>query len=200
MKAASEKEGTMTFSIITPTIQRESLVRCCESVSNQTYTRWEHLVQIDRMSINLALIGSVMHPQRTISPCFAEHRNYGNTCRHMAWEGCTGDYLLYLDDDNYLADENVLSDLAAALVDRPDYACFPIMRFGQRFFDPNPRSCHADTANIVVKREYGRWPDRPEYTADGFWIDAMRSDPSLVLESFPDFRPIVIMPQQGKGL
>ena len=122
----------------------------------------------------------------------------------MAWE-YTGDcdYLIHLDDDNYLADERILEDIAVALTTSglPDWACFPINRFGYHFFNAEPRSCHADTANIVVKREYGRWPDRPEYTADGFWMEGIRDhQPPLTFAAFPEFRPIIVLPIQGKGL
>lgn len=106
-----------------------------------------------------------------------------------------GEYLLYLDDDNFLADDSVLADLNEVLTG--DFAVFPILRHGQVFFSDPPRCCHADTANIVVRREIGRWPDIPEYTADGIWIDALVKN--YKYQSFPGFRPIVIMPKSSEG-
>lgn len=189
------------FSIITPTIQRLSLLFCCESVNAQTYTNWEHVIQIDRQANAQELLDACIYPQRTFYLCIPEHHNSGNTCRHLAWERATGEYLIHLDDDNYLADPQILESIAISLekTGKPDWACFPISRFGWTFFTTEPRSCHADTANIVVKRHCGRWPDRPEYTADGFWIDDLRARADLSFAAFPEHRPIVVMEKQGKG-
>lgn len=193
----------MKFGIITPTILRPSLEKTCQSVDRQTHTDWVHIVQIDRHNADNLVIEYISHPQRFLAVCATEHHNFGNTCRYLAWEHTAGcDYLVMCDDDNHLSDSNILADIATALdkIGNPDWATFPILRFGSPFFTPDPRSCHADTMNIIVKREYGRWPDRPEYTADGFWIDALREhQPTLSFAAFPDFRPIGIMPGQGKG-
>ena len=103
---------------------------------------------------------------------------------------------MYLDDDNFLADNRILEDMATALT--ADWGLFPILRHGQQFFTDPPRCCHADTANIVVKREIGRWPNIPDYTADGIWIDALVKD-HPAYQAFPGFRPIVIMEKSSEG-
>lgn len=188
------------FSIITPTVQRESLLKTCESIESQIYQGWEHIVVVDDLEI-LPFVKALEHPKRRILCCKQRFNNFGNTPRHRAWYYTKGTYQIALDDDNFLADNSILSDIAIELetVGYPDYSCFPIMRFGGVFFDVNPRSCHADTANMVVKREYAQWPDINDYTADGFWIDALRARPELSMATFPKFRPIVVMPKQGKG-
>ena len=193
----------ISFGIITPTIMRPSLVQCCASIDEQTYKVYRHIVYLDRKPTDTALIASIEHPQRQIIECETEYRNFGNTPRIRAWEFTDGcDYVLYTDCDNYLADPNVLTDITAALeaADLPDYACFPILRFGLRFFNENPRCCHVDSANMVCKREYARWPEnRDDYTLDGIWVDGLRERPELIFRAFPEFRPIVVVPRQGKG-
>ena len=188
------------FSIICPTLQRESLVRCCESVVSQTFTDWEMLVQIDDEIIDQKL-WSRINPTRRIwaQECGKRHNNYGNTCRHLAWERATGEYLLGLDDDNVLADHLVLEDIDLLLEDsnNPPWAIFPIMRHGSRFFNDPPGLCMTDTANIVVKREIGRWPDGPEYTMDGIWVEALKAKYSYA--SYPNMRPIVVMEKSSEG-
>ena len=90
----------MRFTIITPTLQRSSLVRACNSVDSQSYSDWQHLVMVDRAKLDHALLAGIHHPQRSVIKCAVPHHNYGNTCRHNAWELATGDYCLMLDDDN----------------------------------------------------------------------------------------------------
>lgn len=189
------------WSIITPSLQRESLIRCCDSIDSQSCRDTiEHLVMVDCAIRNEELLEKIAHPKRKIMQC-GPYRNFGNSPRFLAWQFATGAMLAYMDDDNMYSDQNVLEDMQTALVaaDMPDWACFPITRFGGVFFTDEPRSCHADTMNIVVKREIGRWPNRDEYTLDGIWIDTLRANREYSFKAFADFRPIGIMDRQGKG-
>src|ERR1700677_1888333 len=96
------------YTIIAPTILRRSWIRTCESVNKQTCTDWEHIVMVDCEG---DIPAEIVHPQRKILYCKTNHNNYGNTCRWNACEHATGDYLYYLDDDNYFMDDNVLETL-----------------------------------------------------------------------------------------
>ena len=186
------------FSIICPTLQRESLVRCCESVVSQTFTDWEMLVQIDDEIIDQELWARI-NPTRRIwaQECGTRHNNYGNTCRHLAWERATGEWLFYLDDDNWLVDSSVLENMAASLEGVKHWAIFPILRHGSWFFNEPPGLCMTDTANVVVRREIGRWPDGPEYTMDGIWVEELKKKYPWI--AFKHFRPIVVMPKSNEG-
>jgi hypothetical protein len=151
---------------------------------------------------NVNLLESVAHEQRRIFQCLVEHCNSGNTCRYDAWEHTLPDsWLVMLDDDNTLADSNILADIASALelAGRPDWATFPILRFGGKFFNDPPGLCLSDTLNVVVKREIGRWPNINDYTADGIWVEALKAHPEYTFKAFPEFRPIGVMLQQGRG-
>ena len=186
--------GKPRFTIITPTLQRESLVRCCESVDKQTFRSWEHVVMADVEQLDQELVSRVRHSGRLIAKCKSPHQNFGNTCRHNAWTFANGQYLLYLDDDNYLADDRILEDMMNLIV--TPWALFPILRHGGKFFTDPPRSCHVDTANVVVSREIGRWPNIPDYTADGQFVESLLKYP---YQAFPDFRPIVVMEKSNEG-
>ena len=165
----------MKFSIITPTIERPSLDRCRESVRTQTYTEWEHIVMVDLPRTN----------------------NYGNSPRHNGWKRASGDYCIYLDDDNYFADANALQRVADALVSRPDWAIFPIMRHGLWFFNDPPGNCRTDTANMVIGRDISQWPDGPEYTMDGLFCDQLKA--KYPYAAFPKVAPIIVMETSGRG-
>jgi len=188
------------FSIITPTLQRESLLLTCESVNQQTYKDWQHIVVVDCETLDLDLIEKIKHPQRVIAQCPVPHKNGGNTCRHNGWTLAKGEYVQYLDDDNYLADEEVLEAIHNALLWKgfPLVAFFPILRLGSIFFpDGAPRLCHVDTANLIVAKEVGQWPDIPDYTSDGIFIEHLvHAHPYA---SFESFNPIIVMPVISGG-
>lgn len=191
---------TPFFSLITPTLQRESLIRCCESVNNQSFTQWEQIVFIDAVKMDSDLMDKIRHPQRTVMCMGKRYADFGNTPRNLAWKFATGEWLWHCDDDNFAADDNVLKDVAEILEPlSPEigWTAFPIMRHGQRFIGDPPRSCHADTMNILARREIGQWPSGPEYTMDGIWIDALRE--KYPYQAFPNFRPIGIMEHSGRG-
>lgn len=177
----------MRYTIITPTVLRDSLLKTCESVNVQTCADWQHIVMVD-CAPKPEMLERIEHPQRIIAFCDKPHHNGGNTCRHNAWELATGDMVFYLDDDNYLADERVLEDLK--VVTTP-WALFPILRHGKRFmFDP-PKPCYVDTGNVIARRDIARWPDIEAYCSDGVWVEGLKQYP---YQAFPDFRPIMVMP------
>ena len=160
------------YSIITPTILRPSLVQTCESVDNQVCTDWEHIVAVD--GIEESVPEEIIHDQRKIIYCTTPHKNWGNTCRHDAWKYATGEYVYYLDDDNILADDRVLEDLKIV---KDDWAIFPIIKKkwgGMHFFCP-PMRGFTDAGSILVKREIGRYPNSPDYDADGQLVEQLRA-------------------------
>ena len=187
----------MKFSIITPTVQRESLLKTCASVDEQSGD-WEHVVMIDSPTLNESLLEKIRHPQRIIAQCVISHRNGGNTCRHNAYAYTTGTHLIHLDDDNFLSDAHILADLATALEGVEEQWClFPILRHGLPFYFDPPVPNYFDTANAVVRREIGRWPDIDDYASDGVWVNALRE--KYPYRAFPTFRPIVVMPTSSFG-
>lgn len=168
----------MRYSIITPTLNRPSLEACIESVKSQTHKDWEHIIEVDSPRTN----------------------NFGNTPRHRAWTRATGDYVIYLDDDNFFSRPNALADIDFCLMgdNYPDWAIFPILRFGRPFCCLPPGNCRTDSANMVIKREIGQWPEGPEYTMDGLFCDQLKS--KFAYSAFPLIEPIITVPVQGKGL
>ncbi len=104
------------YSIITPTLCRESLLRTCESFDNQIDGSFEHIIAIDvPLIVNKTARELVERipkdPRRKVFRCGQHHNNFGNACRAAMWEKAQGDYVYFLDDDNILADSDVLSRL-----------------------------------------------------------------------------------------
>lgn len=188
---------TPLFTIITPSLQRESLIECCESVNSQTNTSWQHIVQCDCLELNGSLIERIKHPQREIYCCGVQHKNYGNTCRYLAWKKAISPWIIMLDDDNSLAHDRVLAQLSKVLTEDIQWAIFPILRFGHVFFNDPPGLCMTDTLNVVARREIARWPNIPDYTADGHWVEVLKE--KYPYAAFPDFLPIGIMEKSNEG-
>lgn len=190
------------FSIITPTLQRESLVQLCESIDSQIFTDWEHIIMADSESLDIALAERVKHPRRNYIVRDFPHASghAANKIRNRAWELASGDYCLYADDDNYYADEEVFEAVRNILLYKglPLVTFFPILRLGSIFMpEGEPSRCHVDTANLVVAREVGQWPDIEEYTSDGIFIEGLVAKHKYA--SFPNFNPIVVMPVISGG-
>lgn len=188
------------FTIITPTLQRESLKIACSTLDSQTFKDWTHIVVIDCDDWNWPLLDQISRQRRGFMRCEKPHKNGGNTCRHIAWTFASGRYIYYLDDDNYMADATALQRMHDALVeaDFPLVAFFPIHRLGGRFFpDGKPRICHVDTGNLVVVREIGQWPDTDAYCSDGLFIEDLLKEHEY--KSFPEQAPIMVLPTISFG-
>ena len=190
----------MRYTIVTPTICRRSLLRLCESIDCQTRTDWEHLVIVDmprkKMGGGRREVIAAIPPRahRFFSYCDTRHNNYGHTCRHQIWEQAKGDYVLYVDDDDYLADKDVLSTLDS--VTEP-WAVFPALRHGTTVFNLPPGYGRTGTGMFIHKREIGRWPDLDSYEADGIFVEGLKAKyPYQVLDS----RPLVVLPISSCGV
>jgi len=187
----------MKITIITPTIQRDSLIKCCESVNTQTYRNWEHWIVVDlpKKEIDFAKLQLTMHQNRHYLYCDTRHNDYGHTCTRNVWEKVTGEVVWRLDDDNALSRPDALEDIIKMTA---DWGIFPIMREGQRFFNDPPKQGHIDTGNVVVKREFARWTESTRYEADWDFIEQlMINHPNY--QSFPDIEPIMILPVINRG-
>ncbi len=190
----------MRYTIITPTICRDSLLRLCRSVDSQSQSDWEHLIVVDLPRYRLTrkqrnIIASVSPKEnRSFHYCDRRHNNYGHTCRYQAWERAQGDFILYLDDDDYLADQDVLKTLDC--VTEP-WAVFPVLRHGSLFFDLPPRIGSTGTGMFIHKKETGRWPDSDFYEADGSFVEGLRQ---RYVYQVVNSRPMVIQPTSSCGI
>jgi O-antigen biosynthesis protein len=184
----------MRYTIITPTILRSSLLIACESVNNQTCKDWEHIVIVD-CDMSSDIIEKIAHPQRRLLRCNEAHRDWGHTCVHNVWIEAKGDYVYRLDDDNYLADKNVLEDLK--IVTLP-WAIFPILRLGKRFFYDPPGIKKTDSGSFLVRRDVARFPGLSRYDADGVFVEELEK--KYPYQSLGDMRPLMVMPSSAGEL
>jgi glycosyltransferase involved in cell wall biosynthesis len=149
----------MRYSIITPTLARESLLKTCESIDNQNNSDWQHIVMVDVALIAFPekkkVIDAVRKdPRRKIVRCGKQHKDFGNTCRYNAYEYCSGDYVLFLDDDDVYADNKVLETLNQ--VTKP-WATFPTLKQGV-YYSSEPGLNRMGSGMFMHRREIGRYP------------------------------------------
>lgn len=193
---------TPFITIITPTVFRDSLIKCCDSIDEQTYTNWQHVIMNDSGLNNREMRIHIKRNdelgKRWIHDCDRPHRNGGNTCRHNAWDGAMGKWIFHCDDDNFLASPTVLEEIAAALEGIEEkWALFPIHRHGSIFYFDPPKPCYFDTGNAMVRREIAQWPNINDYCSDAVWlVDTLLKHP---YKAFPNANPIMVMPGTSFG-
>jgi glycosyltransferase involved in cell wall biosynthesis len=189
----------MRYSIITPTLVRPTLRRLADSIFSQTDTSWEWLIAVDVPLVvfpeKKQLIEELAKDPRVhVHRCGVQHRNYGNTCRNQAHDRAKGDYLYFIDDDDYLADAEALRTLQQVTA---DWAIFPIMRCGHLWFCEPPGMGRTGSGMFIYKRALGvRYPDVPDYSADGTLAEQLLKYPYQALR---DERPLMIYEQRGVG-
>jgi glycosyltransferase involved in cell wall biosynthesis len=165
------------FTLLTPTIERDTLIRCCRSVERQTHGLWQHLVVLDGPAWTIPL-DELRHPNRTFLVSGRRHHDVGNTARHLAYDHIAGDYVIGLDDDNYLLHDRVLEVLAGAL-DGSDWAVYPIVAGGSWFFLDPPGRGRTDQAQMVyrpvIRGQEVRYPRVQDYDGDGLLCEWLKS-------------------------
>lgn len=188
------------FSVITPWLPpRITIHNTISHIDKQTYQNWEHLIAIDRKE-HEPLESS--DPRRRIFECNPEHRNWGNRCRYEMWEKATGDWIIYLDDDDILY-ENCLDRVARWVNDNTthDWGYFAIKLGAGKFFHYPPQG-GLITGGQVFHRKVGldgapiRWFDTQNMAADWDLVYQQlmpRGEPILIDEILGQ------LPKHGKG-
>lgn len=185
--------------MIMPTLVRPTLIRAVNSILSQTNQSWELLLCIDVPLVfdkekTERLNNLPDDPRIKIHRCGKNHGDFGNHCRRQALDRAKGDYIIYLDDDDYLADDRVFETLEQVT---KMWAIFPIMRCGSRWFCDPPGLNKTGNAMYLYRRFLGlKYPDNDHYCADGELVDQLNAFP---YQSLGHERELVIYPQRGNG-
>lgn len=146
--------------------------------------------------------------QRSVYLCEKRHDDFGYTCRHNAWFHMKGDYHLWLDDDDYLADPEALSRLDSVTA---PWAVFPVLHYGKIHCNNPPGLYRTGGPQILVRRDIAQVPlpthdpklmkrhQRMEtYALDGRFIEALKlSHPNY--EFLDKIAPIVVVEKSNYG-
>ena len=109
------------FSIIVPVYNTEKYVkRCLDSIMNQTFTDFEVIIVNDGSTDDSKDI-IAKYPYKVIN-----QKNQGlSMARNNGVKEATGDYLLFLDSDDYI-DKDLLKEINKSLSNNPDLVRFEI--------------------------------------------------------------------------
>lgn len=145
-------------SIITPSFNRANVINdTAQSIFNQTYTNWEWVIVDDGSTDNTGSLLQCYAQEDSRVKIFQRNRapKGACTCRNIAVEKSTGEYLLFLDTDDVLA-SFCLEQRINAFNDNPDcdFIIFPMLLFKKKLDDTkllwNVDSKQDDLKRILV--------------------------------------------------
>ena len=144
----------MLFSIIIPLYNAEKyLCECIESIYAQTYRDWE-IVAIDDGSIDNTSFLFQQYAEKDSRLKLWKIENHGpGYARNLSIEKAVGDYIVFLDSDDYLVDNNALEMAAKAIAKE---RCKLLGMYITRSIDGkvSPIGLHRE-----LKLETGKWVD-----------------------------------------
>lgn len=147
----------MLFSIVIPIYNAEStLNQCIQSVLDQSYEDWEMILVNDGSTDgSKKIIDSFVIADNRIRSI--EQRNSGQLlARRSGIENAQGDYLLFLDSDDYWSTD-CLSVLADQINEKsPDVIMFPARRIGDSRHDQEVLCCISERSLWIEKQDFYR--------------------------------------------
>ena len=162
--------GEIKFSIVMPAYNAEKeILASIESVLKQTYTNYEFLIIDDCSTDNTYnIVKAVEKDNSRMRLIRHEVNKKAGGARNTGIREATGEYILFLDSDDLLFDENVLSNIAKEVgEDRPDIVYLGFESVGEAFtgmFLPNAENSvkenrietwnYANVWDVLWKREF----------------------------------------------
>lgn len=184
--------------MITPTIFRPQLEITCQSIDKQLCDclEIEHIIIHDgpKQPEFEELEKAFNSDHRKIYYTKERYGKYGDGPRKEAWQYATGDYILYIDDDDWYINNTfkVIQDHLELTDNKPIWGVFPAQRMGETFFNLPPAasmtvSCQHFHMRIDPDGNPITWVDG-DYGVDGEWLEGMK-------QKYPDYMVI-----EGKPL
>lgn len=123
----------MKFSVVVPVYNVEKYLKICvDSILNQTYNDFELLLINDGSTDNSAQI--ISDYEKIDNRVKGIHKTNGgqSTARNLGVEKASGDYVVFLDSDDFISDNNYLSDLCEVLTKDTEVV---MLRYNKYFED-----------------------------------------------------------------
>ena len=150
------------ISIVIPSCNNEKWIgKCLDSILNQTYKDYEIIVVDDMSGDNsVEVIKSKLRPQDTL--IVNESKRYNGGTRNVGILRAKGDYILCIDCDDWLIDNNVLMDISRKLNGED------ILFLGY--------ITHRDTGDIAVNLKYRDYEDALRNITVAIWTKVVKAE------------------------
>ena len=179
----------MKFSIIIPAHNAENHIKkALDSISYQTYKDYELIVVCDRCTDNTEQI-----VRQYTDKVFTVNFNRDGLTRNVGIDNATGDWILFMDDDDWWLHEFVLDQLSKKLDevgDNIDLLCFSFIWKDIRYCSPN--SLRGELYPAVWNKCWRRsiigsirFPDIYSVSDWQFHCAVMRKNPRIYLWDMP---------------
>jgi hypothetical protein len=191
LKKRSNKDAC-GVTVITPTYHRDLKVinRCISCMLLQTVTKWEQIICSDgELEPEVkSLVESIGDPRiRYTHTNGKKEGDFGNTVRAECLKEATGNYVLFLDDDNLILPQYLNNMISALVKSDADYAVCKIMHFGPlnevevgkapKVLSGDPvKLYHIDPLQFLVKRDIMKkigWDTSVGYLSDGVSLERL---------------------------
>lgn len=170
------------FSIITPTILRATADRTMASVDAQTSDDYEHIVIVDGLYPQSAIVHARWKSKlRRFIGLATRYNDCGATPRNIGVQEARGEFIVYLDDDDYYvpdAIETLGCLVGAGSFAGEDFGIFPILMGGARWLQLPPGRCRTASCQIYHRRVIGDEviampPDQKVYSDESAWMGVL---------------------------
>jgi glycosyltransferase involved in cell wall biosynthesis len=164
--------------IVTATYNRPHILKeAIESVRKQTYSNWEQIVVSDGRDPRVEALGATFNEPRLRVFNTRRFSVMGNYQRNYALKYATGEFVLYLDDDNIIYPQCLETMVKGFTADAVGYVVCPI-HYGDGIMAPGESFRHEeiDLLNFMVRRKLVLkvWGQPIHYSADFRLIDKIR--------------------------
>ncbi len=150
---SSQEKGLV--SVITPTCRRlDKLKEAIDSVRRQSYEKWEHIIVSDGYDSEVKEYIKHLEDKRIKYFSTFGINIWGNYQRNYALIHASGEYVLYLDDDNVIFKDALKHMIEGFTSDDIDYVIAPI-QYGERVMKPTFDFKHGDIdlLNYMLRRK-----------------------------------------------
>lgn len=105
------------FSIIIPNYNSEKwIIKCLDSILEQTYKDYEVIIVDDMSTDNsVNLIENYLHRTKNFKLIKLDHKAYNGGTRNIGVKEATGQYILFMDCDDWFNNNNVLFQIAMVI-------------------------------------------------------------------------------------
>ncbi|MCR4614120.1 MAG: glycosyltransferase [Bacteroidaceae bacterium] len=157
----------MTFSIILPIYNVEKyLSACIDSILAQTYSDYEIILVDDGSTDTSPQICDQYAGQHSCIHVIHKHNGGLSDARNVGLNSARGEYVFFIDSDDFLIDNTVLQRIANKLTDKPDVVAFKSVKWFESTgkMGVNTDDLSVSSNNLLPYEKYLELIDKDTYS------------------------------------